>query len=482
MEATKSKKSQGLLNLGTKDIISMVGFPRFLLLSAQNLASETDRLITNIQFGIKINQLKKDEDEALKAEHPQDDEPIDEETKVEKAEVRVVNNPTTEQIEEGFFSFTDEILDRNIKEAIESMPDIDPRKIKLTILAILYVGMVISPEQVYKRISTEQIGMQLDLEFLNTVIKFFSGIVFYPSANSYMINDEFEDISHLNRIVSYESQWEEFPKYNDALDTVINKTRDLIMEHDRKTQKAHGVEDPDPIVPFLFVNNNMDLTKPQKISKQMLQQLEKAFGDLLSPYQYQFNRINDIVELVIYSDGRMDSYIIDPGYVIGNGYNIIYPYNNVSLIINLKHTEVVQKILANRYAQLTPEEIQLVNQDLFMNGYIYHMIDMSKGPEILPKLTQEEFYNLGKKLSAVLNLEWSENGGIDGKILKSRLRFKSFKSINDFVLVSDSKCKSPMNWNYNIITDGLTVKVKDNTITVKLEDYSKTYEVNYNEM
>ena len=75
--------------------------------------------------------------------------------------------------------------------------------------------------------------------------------------------------------------------------------------------------------------------------------------------------------------------------------------------------------------------------------------------------------------------------GLDGKIPMSRLRFRSFKSVDDFVLVSDDKCKSPLAYTtFNIITQGLVIKVSENKVVVKCgDDYNQTYEIkNYNEM
>lgn len=52
-----------------------------------------------------------------------------------------------------------------------------------------------------------------------------------------------------------------------------------------------------------------------------------------------------------------------------------------------------------------------------------------------------------------------------------RMRFSQFNNINDFALVSDYDCISPI---YDLtsreIHEGLVIRVKDNTVTVDLSD------------
>lgn len=381
---------------------------------------------------------------------------------------------------DGIYAFSDDMLDNNIDEAITALPYVDPVKVKLTLLSILYVGYVITPEQIYKRINGK--NSMSELEIVNTIVYFYSKTTFYPAANRLMINEVFDKVKDLVSIINFESSYNELSK-NEALTEIFTKTRDLLTEFDKKVKEANH-DEREAEVPIMFINGNLDFTKPQGLTKQVVNQITKAFGETLNGYSYQFNRINDLIELVIYNNGRMDSYLIDPGTIIGNGYNMIHPDGNFSRFINLKHKDIIAKILQNKQYMLNFEELQRIGNDMFTNTFIYKMIDMSKGPEFLPKLSQEEFYKLGLKLSFVLNLPWSSNG-LDGKIPMSRLRFRSFKSVDDFVLVSDDKCKSPLAYTtYNVITPGLVVKVAEDKVVVKCgEDYTETYEIkNYKEM
>lgn len=405
--------------------------------------------------------------------------------KDEKAEIiasEAVFREAEEQDEaDGIHQFSDDMLDENIDRAIEALPYVDPLKVKLTLLSILYIGYVITPEQIYKRINGK--NCMSELEIVNTIVYFYSKTTFYPAASRLMINEVFDKVKDLVSIINYESSYNELSE-NEALTEIFTRTRELLTEFDKKVKEAQH-DDHEPEIPIMFINGNLDFTKPQGLSKQVVNQITKAFGETLNGYSYQFNRINDLIELIIYNTGRMDSYLIDPGTIIGNGYNLIHPVGNIRQFINLKHKDIVAKILSNKLYMLNFEELQRISNDMFTNTSIYAMVDMSKGPEFLPKLSQEEFYKLGMKLSFVYNLPWSSNNGLDGKIPMSRLRFRSFKSVDDFVLVSDDKCKSPLAYTtFNIITQGLVIKVSENKVVVKCgDDYNQTYEIkNYNEM
>lgn len=426
---------------------------------------------------------------------------IDEEEKVAKATaedkeekptvteemVVVTSEKVIKEYEEsrndGIYQYSDDMLDTNIDDAITALPEIDPVKVKCTILSTLYIGAIISPEQVFKRLSSK--NSLNELEIINTIVHFYSKITFCPSVSTLMLNEVFDKITELSSIMSFESSYKELHQ-NEALTEVFAKTRDLLIEFDKKIKEAHH-DDSEAEIPLgmNFINGNLNITKPQGISKQVANQISKAFGAVLGKYSYQFNKINDLIELVIYNNGRMDSYLIDPGTIIGNGYNLIHYTGDMYQFINLKHNDIIEKLLDNKLYMLSYEEIQRIAADMFTNGYIYQMVDMTKGPEILPKLSEEDKHKLGLKLTAVLNLPCWTNGFFDGKIPRSRLRFRSFKSVDDFVLVSDDKCKSPLvGVTYGIITPGLVVKVSEDKITIKCgEDYSEDFEIkNYNVM
>lgn len=370
------------------------------------------------------------------------------------------------------YMISDDQLAENVEDAISKIKG-SKKLIDLTISSMLYMASVITPEQLYKRCKNND-----DIEVVNTMIKFYSGLPIASNISCLNIN-EVISLNLLKDIVNYEAEY--YKKTlsptedgNIIIDEILEKTRDLIIEANRNDLKMDGVEDPDPVVPIQFINKNLDLTQPQRLSKGVLNKLEKEFGDILCMYHHQFNRINDLIELIIYNDSRMDQYIIDPGTIIGNGFNVICNIPGDTILVNAKHKDILAKAFANKNYTLTPEEVSRANNDMFLNQSIYRMIDMSKGPEILPKLSDEEFTKLGKKLSFILNLNW--NPVI---IPASRLRIRSFKSIDDFVLVSDEKCKSPLaGYTLPNITPGLIIRVNGDDILVKLgEDVENKYHI-----
>lgn len=377
--------------------------------------------------------------------------------------------------------FDDDKLVDNIESAIAALPSVDPKLVRLTILSTLYIGMVITPEQVFKNINQKE-NMN-ELEIINSIIHFYSGLSFYTGASVLMINDVFDNLKDLSAIMGYEASYSGIED-NDALTEVFNKTRDLMTGFDRKIKDANH-DDSEATVPLFFINGNLDLSKSKGVSKQLQHQIVTSFGNLLDGYQYQFNKINDLIELVISrGDATLDSYLIDPGYIIGNGYNIIHQIGSNYAFINLKYKDVVAKVLQNRNYIPTPQEMQMVSVDLFTNGYIYHMMDMSKAPEFLPKLSKEDMSKLGKKLTFIMNLPvWSVDGH-DRKTLKTRLRFRSFKSVDDFTVVSDDKCKCPLsNMSWQILSPGVVIKVKGDKVEFTFGNINEKFDITkYNVM
>lgn len=367
----------------------------------------------------------------------------------------------------------DDKLAENIEDACQNIKG-NGKLIDLAITSIMYMASIITPEQLYKRCKNND-----DLEVVNSIVKFYSGLSVSVGANCLNIN-EVISLNLLNEVVGYESKYYNLhfnstEEPNIIIDEIVEKTRDLMIEASRNNMKMDGIADPDPVIPIRFINKNLDIAHPTTLNKGVLTKLEKEFGDVLCMYAHQFNRLNDLIELMIYSNGRMDQYLIDPGTIIGNGFNVICNAPGAdTTMVNAKHKDILAKAFANKSYVLTPEEMMEVNKDMFMNQGIYMMVDMSKGCEILPKLSEEEFVKLGKKLSFIINIPWNP-----AVIPASRLRIRTFKSVDDFVLVSDDKCKSPLSADLNLqnITPGLMVKVNGDDIVVKLNDVEQKYHI-----
>ena len=202
------------------------------------------------------------------------------------------------------------------------------------------------------------------------------------------------------------------------------------------------------------------------------------FISIIPDKKFQINKIKNILELVIADDKNYYSFCIDPNIIIGNGYNILANVpNDDTIFVNLKHKNLVSKIINDKTYILTPEEITKVREDMFTNDSIYRYIDMSNMSDNISKLTKEEFSMLGKKLTCVINTP-----GITVFNNIPRMRFETFININEFTLVSDYGCISPIeNLTSKDLNEGLIIKIKNDSISVDLSDGNgiENYTINY---
>ena len=454
--------------------ITATVFPLTLLNKIEDAKLMVDLKVADMRYNRKILQLNNEKNknntktvvtESEAAERKDD----------ENTSLIVVPDESTEGAQEvikedsdfTFKMFDDDDITRNMDAALTEISDNDDHKVELIILTILYMAKIIKFEQLTVRLKSDQ-----DAVIINSICKLFSGFVVFPTYTTVDVN-AVVDAKTLKRVLEFEAEYEETPD-KEFVGCLLKALRNNMIKRSAEEQLAAGEKDPDPIVPIFFVNSNMDLTAPQGLNKSTVAKLETEFKDLLAMYPHQFNRLNGIVELALIRPNGIEPYYIDPGYIIGNGINVICNIPGDTIMVNIKHTDIISKFLANHNYVLSPEEINVVMQDMFTNQKIYSIVDMSKGPEFLPKLNDDEFSKLGKKLSSVCNLPWNELG-----LEKSRLRFRGFKSVDDFSLVSDSKCKSPIFGQVEFITAGLTIKVKDDKIIVKCNDKETEYNIEY---
>jgi len=217
-------------------------------------------------------------------------------------------------------------------------------------------------------------------------------------------------------------------------------------------------------------NTNFVIIEPEDENKGAIN-LQEYFSSMVPEGKhYQVNKNGLLLELVIADNGNYITYCIDPDIVMGNGYNILanVPQNNTifASFVNLKHKKIVAKMVNDKAYVLTPEEMSIVRGDMFINDNIYHSIDMSGMSGVISKLTKEEFSKLGKKLSGVINTDMV---AIHNQV--PRMRFSQFNSIDDFELVSDYRCISPLaGVTSREIHEGLVVSVKGDSIAVDLND------------
>lgn len=270
---------------------------------------------------------------------------------------------------------------------------------------------------------------------------------------------------------------------DDEFDTLVDRVLLLLKQvtsDDPKWKLANNTENND--VNFVIVepdsDNSAEENADDKGKDVSFKDLMDYFISIVPDKKFQINKVKDTLELVIVDNNNYISFSIDPNIIIGNGYNILANLPNDGVIfVNLRHKELISKIINDKSYVLTPEEIVTVREDMFTNDSIYTYIDMSNMSENISKLTKEEFSTLGKKLTCVLNIP---SISIFNNI--PRMRFETFIDINEFTLVSDYGCLSPIdNLTSECINEGLNIKVSKDSIVVDLSDDNgvENYTINY---
>lgn len=267
---------------------------------------------------------------------------------------------------------------------------------------------------------------------------------------------------------------------------VLNESQALQIQNNFKSimknlEKYKAHEEPIIVDPIITVQHGAAVPKTgytQDEKEAIAKSLNEEFKDILSDYivdgmkLYKFNVLQDIAELVIVGKDLNGSskYRIDPNLVIGNGVNLIYYINdNRGVISNIfinvkKHPALVKKIFDNPTYPLTLEEAQQVLADTFTDESIYYYIDMGSFSKYLNSMKPANVLKLENKLSAVSKIMAANNG-----IPAARLRLKEWKGLENFVLVSDGECRSPLGMQdatSKTIASGLTLSVVKDKINV----------------
>lgn len=215
----------------------------------------------------------------------------------------------------------------------------------------------------------------------------------------------------------------------------------------------------------------------------ILKKLEKDFADVLKDHKvdglltYKFNVLSEIAELIVMDKDFSQApakYRVDPGIIMGNGTNLIYYamdpdgamrdiYVNVS-----KRPQIVKNIIDNPGYDMTQQEIQQALADSFTIKWVYYYIDMSSFSKHLATLKPANMEKLEKKLTAVCNVLYNDNG-----IPTARMRLKEWNGIDNFTLISDKDCRSPFAMQGSTCRDiiaGMTISVVKDDITVQYKD------------
>lgn len=416
-------------------------------------------------------EKEKKEETPVAAETPAD--PKTEATKEEKAEVVIVKDDevaSEEAVETTVEEVNEQMLTEYILGGQAALPNIDKDEVRLVTTAMMYAGSYIRPELAYKAIGKDNNHMIL----VNSICYAWTGV---PFNGTVPVNQNvmamFSNIEDLSRIVNYVAGLEAFVN-SAVIQTIVKKTVDMTTEADRAAQKADGVVDPDPIVPISFANVgsvmvSKDETVSTVLSKQDKKMLEKKFESIFETgTRYQFNKVGNKIELVIYGgNGFFKEFVIDK-YTFGNGYNLIYNMpGGGSFPVHLdEDKDIVKKIIDNPTVALSNEELARIGSRLtFQDARIYMGFDMFNLSTIKKRVSdtsqEGDIQALGNKLSKILQITWPIY--LRGYNLP-RVRFQSFKSVNDFTLVCDEKVKSMNGFDTQV---PIVIKVSGNVLFVQ---------------
>ena len=205
------------------------------------------------------------------------------------------------------------------------------------------------------------------------------------------------------------------------------------------------------------------LKKPDFMSDDLYNKFEIAFSPIANDIKYYYNinaHGNWCINIV--NGVSTYSYIIDDGSIMGGDYVYILGNINVgnhldTLFVNASiFPKIASNIIHSAFYIMTAEECNTAQKALFTNSRIYRNIDFTN-----TKFLDKSSFGIEKSLSVCIGL-------INPDI---RLRFENYLNKDNYTLVSDNTCKSPLYYTgatATSIVPGLKLIVDGNTIT-KLE-------------
>lgn len=277
----------------------------------------------------------------------------------------------------------------------------------------------------------------------------------------------------------------------DYVRSVVSKGQEIKIQEGFKDILS-SIEDiknniVDPIHTVSPDSVKMKVGFTDKEREKLLKELYSAFTDIMSDHVdsdgkklYVINILQETAELRV-TDKDMSAinrYRIDPGTIVGNGFNLVYYYNdpttgkvNDYVYVNVKkHADLVKKIIDDPGYALTPGQVTDCSCDMMLNSNIYYFIDMPSFGKHIAGLNAANMLKLERKLTAATNILLNAN-----QITNSaRMRLSEWKSLNDFTLVSDGECRSPLAANGMTCPDvvvGLTMHIVKDQIEVSYLDH-----------
>ena len=206
------------------------------------------------------------------------------------------------------------------------------------------------------------------------------------------------------------------------------------------------------------VNNNVT----KKLNGELLS-IQNQLDELIDKNVYQYTLtplINGLVELKIVGKGDLNCYPIDIGNITGHGEYVIVN----GIYISFREKDILKRLFDNpNKFKLSKEEEAKCNSYLFNQVQLYQYLDMTtiKPAEKIKKLSDEDYRKLGDIIYTLLQDVFYKNYGIT-----CRFRFKDFKSINEFVLVSDSYVKYGLKNDIPIANLLTTISYNDNKVVI----------------
>ncbi len=431
-------------------------------------AKEAEKAATKAKKDDKTPEQQPEKAEATKeAEKPAEkavkEEIIKSPEQPEKAETAEAEKATDEEVAESspVESDTPVILEESdINEIIvgcqSAYNEINPAIIRSVTAAMLYASCNILIENFYKTIGESD---KNNMVLANSLINEWTGL---PLNGMYPSNQIFEivDPGQLANIASYVAGLDRFAE-SAIIQTLADKTRTLITEHDRKKQQEEGVENPDPIVPVMFVGNN--IIRPEEdvaLTKHEKSMLKKKFEGLLDGKDYQFNKLKDIYELAINENGVIRRFFVDK-YMFGNDYNLLVTVNDCWMPISLSNDkQIAKRVLNNPLYQLTQTDIKKMTSRISFSGDIIASLDMSNINTIKKKISSGapgDELKFTETLKKIFGMNWNMFIGIS----MPRVRISRFSSVDDFTLVCDDKVRVPAIVGINPFLTSITINVQN---------------------
>ena len=359
------------------------------------------------------------------------------------------------------------------------------RCINLVAAVLLYISQSIKPELLFQLCRNTD-----DMVTVNSICKFFSGFIVFTKYDSdrpmVAIADKEEVFKIISETYSFFREIERntsFKCCNDIYGFLETWMKDNFSKNGIRVDINDGKYRISMITPFEPIIPGISAPDKHTPTKSTINKIKTELSKISGGVKCEAVANGDLVYVSFFIDGLRNNFYIDPGVLIGNGYNMFCNIPGDTILVNFKHKDIIKKTIFNPSYILTIEEIKEVQKDMFMNESIYYRIDMSNMPSISIKLSDDELATFGKKLSAICTINFAQFG----LPYDPRLRIKSFTNLNNFTLVSDKFTYSALidrRQTASQIVHGLELKVKGNEVylscpTPNGELFTCTFEINY---